>query len=165
MLEQREAQKNLIKEKFKGYSYIELIEAINKIKSPEIRATEREQNLVLVEVALNELLEEKRKKLTMSEVDKLLAYFDSENKKAKRFTEETRKSLLSSEQVLEKSKIATKDNLNYKRLILSENQDSLTDEEKKLVENEQMKAKIKNAENYSKRISEYESEIKKQFHL
>ena len=187
MLEQREAQKNLIKEIFRGCSCVELLETLKTIKSFNGTAMvsdeqsgilnkilselskplffemlKSEKDRILIEVAIQELLDEKIKEISLSEIDEFSAYLYSENEELKQYNRKLREELLPLEESKKKAQEATKKDLNYKRLIVAATEGNLTDDQRILLENEYRKAKINEVDRRIAVNLEYLSKIKTQ---
>lgn len=160
MSEKMEAIKDEMKILLRKYSYLELFK---KLKESKLSKKSKDIYLNLYEKALEELLEEKKKELTLEEADKLLDYLQAETNKTIKFIKETNESLLSEDDVKEKSKEATAADLNYKRLAVAAKEGTLTETEKVLFENEAKKIQLRDAKSDLDLLSEYEADISKHY--
>ena len=131
--------KERTKEILKDFSYLDLFEAL---KDSKIRGNSKTLNGILYEEALEELLKEKKKELSMDEIDDVLQHFQDETNKTRKFIKETTDSLLTEEEIKEKSKKLTEDDLNYKRLAVAAKEGSLSGDQKEVFENEGKKLDI-----------------------
>ena len=111
MPEKSERIKLRTKQMLRDFSYLDLFD---NLKDSKVKGNSKQLYGSLYEQALEELLEEKKKSLTMEEIDDVLQHFQDETNKTRKFIKETSDSLLSEEEIKEKSRKLTEDDLNYK---------------------------------------------------
>ena len=159
MVEKSEKIKERTKEILKDFSYLDLFEAL---KDSKIRGNSKTLNGILYEEALEELLKEKKKELSMDEIDDVLQHFQDETNKTRKFIKETTDSLLTEEEIKEKSKKLTEDDLNYKRLAVAAKEGSLSGDQKEVFENEGKKLDINQKQESLDVLTKYEEDISRE---
>ncbi len=153
--EKAERIKLRTKEILRDFSYLDLFNSLKTSKQSQnskydakrpSKEVDSDSNRIIYEQAIEELLEEKKKVLSNKELDELLDHFQEETNKTQKFIDTTRKTLLTDEEVSEKSKPLTEDDYNYKRLVVAASERNLTQTEKELLENESKKAALRKAD-------------------
>jgi len=160
MSEKMEAIKEEMKVLLRPCSYLELFE---KLKVSKASKKSKDLYFGLYETALEEVLEEKKKTLSIEEIDAVMDHLQNETTKTIKFINDTRDSLLSNEELAEKSKALTEEDLNYKRLAVAVASGEATESQKVVFENEAKKVMIKDAESDLELLSKYEEDISKQY--
>lgn len=160
MAEKMEAIKEEMKILLRKSSYLDLF---SKLKVSKASKKSKDLYLALYEQALEELLEEKKKDLSFEEIDEIMDHLQDETTKAMKFISDTKNSLLSKEELEERSKELTEEDLNYKRLAVAVASGEATANQKAVFENEAKKVMIKDAESDLDLLSKYEKDISKQY--
>lgn len=156
MSEKMEAIKEEMKVLLRPCTYLELFE---KLKVSKASKKSKDLYFGLYESALEELLEEKKKTLSIEEIDNVLQYFQDETNKTRKFIKETSDSLLSEEEIIEKSKELTEEDLNYKRLAVAVASGEATENQKKVFVNEGKKVDIIVAKESLNELDKYKKSI------
>ena len=159
MPEKSERIKLRTKQMLRDFSYLDLFD---NLKDSKVKGNSKQLYGSLYEQALEELLEEKKKSLTMEEIDDVLQHFQDETNKTRKFIKETSDSLLSEEEIKEKSRKLTEDDLNYKRLAVAAKEGNLTEEQKAVFENEGKKVDIIAKQSNLNVLDKYEESISKE---
>lgn len=159
MPEKYERMKIKTKEMLRDFSYLDLFDAL---KVSKVKGNSKNMYGSLYEQALEELLEEKKKTLSMEEIDDVLQHFQDETNKTRKFIKETSDSLLTEEEIKEKSKKLTEDDLNYKRLAVAALDGNLTEEQKAVFENEGKKVDIIAKQSNLNVLDKYEESLSKE---
>lgn len=159
MMEKMEKIKDNIKNILKDYSYLDLF---HKLKVTKALKKSKDMYLELYELALEELLEEKKKELTLEEIDEILKSFKIETIQTRKFINMAQKELLSKEDISEKSKKLSEDDYNYKRLVVASKEGNLTDEQRIIIENEKRKVDLIDAKSDLNIIGQYQDSIMKE---
>lgn len=159
MMEKMEKIKDNIKNILKDYSYLDLF---HKLKVTKALKKSKDMYLELYELALEELLEEKKKELTLEEIDEILKSFKIETIQTRKFINMAQKELLSKEDISEKSKKLSEDDYNYKRLVVASKEGNLTDEQRIIIENERRKVDLIDAKSDLNIIGQYQDSIMKE---
>lgn len=159
MPEKYERMKIKTKEMLRDFSYLDLFDAL---KVSKVKGNSKNLYGSLYEQALEELLEEKKKTLSMEEIDDVLQHFQDETNKTRKFIKKTSDSLLSEEEIKEKSQKLTEDDLNYKRLAVAALDGNLTEEQKAVFENEGKKVDIIAKQSNLNVLDKYEESLSKE---
>lgn len=159
MPEKSERIKLRTKQMLRDFSYLDLFD---NLKDSKVKGNSKQLYGSLYEQALEELLEEKKKSLTMEEIDDVLQHFQDETNKTRKFIKETSDSLLSEEEIKEKSRKLTEDDLNYKRLAVAAKEGNLTEEQKAVFENEGKKVDIIAKQSNLNVLDKYEESLSKE---
>lgn len=159
MPEKSERIKIRTKEMLRDFSYLDLF---NSLKDSKVKGNSKQLYGIIYEQALEELLEEKKKTLTIDEINKILVHFADETNKTRNFINDTNDSLLSKEEIIKKSKKLTEDDLNYKRLAVAAQEGNLTEDQRTVFENEGKKVDIIAKQSNLAVLEKYEGEISKE---
>ena len=159
MPEKSERIKLRTKQLLRDFSYLDLFD---NLKDSKVKGNSKQLYGSLYEQALEELLEEKKKSLTMEEIDDVSQHFQDETNKTRKFIKETSDSLLSEEEIKEKSRKLTEDDLNYKRLAVAAKEGNLTEEQKAVFENEGKKVDIIAKQSNLNVLDKYEESLSKE---
>lgn len=159
MPEKAEKIKERVKELFKDLPYLETFKLL---KESKVAGNSRKTYGPIYEEALEDLLQKKKKELSYNELDEVLDHFQDETNRTRSFIKETEKSLRSTEEIQEKSKKLTEEDLNYKRLAVAASEGTLTDDQKIVFENEGNKTLIKKEEEKMKVIEKYQEDISRE---
>ena len=143
----------------KDLSYLDLF---NALKDSKVKGNSKQLYGTIYEQALEDLLEEKKKELSMEEIDDLLQHFQDETNKTRKFIRETTNSLLNEEELKEKSMKLTEDDLNYKRLAVAASEGNLTEDQRVVFENEGKKVDIIAKQSNLEVLEKYEEDISKE---
>lgn len=157
--EKSEMIKLKIKKFFKDFSYIEIFK---QLKESKINGNSRKTYGSIYELALEELLEEKKKLLSEKEIDGLLDYFQDETNKTRKFIKDTKSTLLTQEEIEEKAKKLTAEDLNYKRLAVAAKEGNLSEDQKTVFKNEGSKVDISKKEASLNVIDDYERDLSRE---
>lgn len=160
MSEKMDAIKEEMKTLLRVSSYLELF---SKLKVSKASKKSKDLYFNLYEQALEELLAEKKKELSFEEIDEIMDHLQNETTRTMKFISDTRDSLLPDDEIIQKSKELTEEDLNYKRLAVAVASGTATDNQKAVFENEAKKVMIKDAESDLELLSKYEEDISKQY--
>jgi len=143
----------------KDLSYLDIFDAL---KDSKVKGNSKELYGIIYEQALEELLEEKKKELSIEEIDNLLQHFQDETNNTRKFIKETKESLLTEDEIKEKSMRLTEDDLNYKRLAVAASEGNLNEDQRAVFENEGKKVDIIAKQNTLDVLEKYEEDISKE---
>lgn len=157
MTEKMETIKEEMKILLRPCSYLEIF---NKLKISRLSTKVKDLYLNLYDQALEELLEEKQKELTKEQIDEILGYFKKETDKTRDFIKETKSTLLSPKEVKETSRKIPNDNL--VRIAIAAEEGTLSEDQKKVLNNEGKKGILCDKESDLKVIDECEKKLLKE---
>ncbi len=158
MSEKMETIKEEMKILLRDNSYLDLF---NKYKVSKLSKKSKDLYHELYDLALEELLEEKKKDLSFEELTKIQDYFKKETEKTREFISKTEKELLSKKDIDEKSKELSLEDFNYKRLAVAAKEGTLSEEQRVVFENEKKKVDLLDAKSDLEIISKYQDSISK----
>lgn len=160
MMEKMEAIKGEIKKLLADYSYLDLFRQLKKSK---LSKKSKDLYSELYEQALEDLLEEKKKSLTIKELDEILDTLQDETNKTIKFIKDTNEALLPSSEIKKTAQKLTEEDYNYKRLAVAVDSGKITDDQRKIIENESRKVDLIDANTTIKLLSKYEGELSTQY--
>ena len=159
MPEKADKIREKIEDFFRDFSYMEIFKLL---KDSKIEGNSRKTYGSIYEEALENLLNEKKKELSYNEIDELLDHLQNETNRTRKFVTQTKSTLLSKEEIEEKSKLLTEEDLNYKRLAVAASKGNLSNEQKEVFENEGKKVIVKQKEEELKVLSNYEEDLSRE---